>query len=549
MELRNRRLDPAPNLDGNTEINGEDDDEPLLNEDEVDSKPTVAGEIPSLDVRVQNPTGRFGGDGKNIAVLLFLYVLQGIPLGLAAAVPLILTNKHVSYRQQAEFSFAYWPFSVKLLWAPIVDSLYIRRFGRRKSWLVPVQYCIGITMLLLAQNVDYYLDSTPPDVFSLTCMFFFLNFLAATQDIAVDGWALTMLKRKNVGYASTCNSVGQTAGYFLGYVFYIALESYGVLTLKDFLNFWAVIFLIATSLVAIFKQENDQQYTPDTSPVHGETEEEEEQDLGIADTYAVLYKIIFLPLMPMTIAFLLTSKIGFSAADSATGLKLIESGVPKDKLALLAVPMIPLQILLPWVISKYTTGPKPMDVYLKAFPCRLLMGLVFALVVHITPNFKSSDGSFPLYYYGLVLFVYALHQVTLYSMFVAIMAFFAKISDPAVGGTYMTLLNTLTNLGGNWPSTLALWIIDQLTWKRCDFGSSPKNISESNVCDGTEETSECESNGGKCIVEVDGYYIESMICIIFGFLYLISWGWKTVKTLQNANEKDWRVIQVNRLRQ
>jgi len=26
-------------------------------------------------------------------------------------------------------------------------------------------------------------------------MFVFLNFLAATQDIAVDGWALTMLKR------------------------------------------------------------------------------------------------------------------------------------------------------------------------------------------------------------------------------------------------------------------------------------------------------------------------------------------------------------------
>ena len=54
--------------------------------------------------------------------------------------------------------------------------------------------------------------------------------------------------------------------------------------------------------------------------MHGETEEEQEQDLGIADTYAVLYKIIFLPLMPMTIAFLLTSKIGFSAADSATGI-------------------------------------------------------------------------------------------------------------------------------------------------------------------------------------------------------------------------------------
>lgn len=45
------------------------------------------------------------------------------------------------------------------------------------------------------------------------------------QDIAVDGWALTMLSRENVGYASTCNSVGQTAGYFMGNVLFLALES------------------------------------------------------------------------------------------------------------------------------------------------------------------------------------------------------------------------------------------------------------------------------------------------------------------------------------
>ena len=399
MELRSRRLDSTPNLDGHTDHN-DDDAEPLLEStsDETDS--------PVIKVKQPSSQGRFGGDGKNIAVLLFLYVLQGIPLGLAAAVPLILTNRHVSYRQQAEFSFAYWPFSVKLLWAPIVDSMYIKAFGRRKTWLVPVQYFIGITMFILAKNVDYYLDSSPPDVFSLTCMFFFLNFLAATQDIAVDGWALTMLQRKNVGYASTCNSVGQTAGYFMGYVFYMALESYGVLTLKDFLNFWAVIFIIATSLVAILKQEKDQSVVTDDNE-----DSDEEEDLGISGTYKMLYKIVFLPLMPVTIAFLLTSKIGFSAADSATGLKLIEAGVPKDKLAMLAVPMIPLQILLPWVISKYTTGPKPMDVFLKAFPCRLLMGLVFAFVVYITPSFKNSDGSFPVHFYGLVLFVYALHQV------------------------------------------------------------------------------------------------------------------------------------------
>lgn len=47
------------------------------------------------------------------------------------------------------------------------------------------------------------------------------------------------------------------------------------------------------------------------------------------------------------------------------------------------------------------------------------------------------------------------------------MAFYAQISDPKVGGTYMTLLNTLNNLGGNWPVTLMLSIADYVNWKDC----------------------------------------------------------------------------------
>jgi PAT family acetyl-CoA transporter-like MFS transporter 1 len=41
---------------------------------------------------------------------------------------------------------------------------------------------------------------------------------------------LLFLCRENVGWASTCNSVGQTAGYVLGNVVFLALES------KDFAN-------------------------------------------------------------------------------------------------------------------------------------------------------------------------------------------------------------------------------------------------------------------------------------------------------------------------
>lgn len=40
------------------------------------------------------------GDEKNILLLFFLYTLQGIPLGLSAAIPMILQNRGVTYKEQ-----------------------------------------------------------------------------------------------------------------------------------------------------------------------------------------------------------------------------------------------------------------------------------------------------------------------------------------------------------------------------------------------------------------------------------------------------------------
>lgn len=193
----------------------------------VDEEEALVRDSDNEDGRPRALGGIRGELGK-VCLLLFLYVLQGIPLGLAGSIPLIMQSKNVSYKDQAYFSFVFWPFSLKLLWAPLVDSVYVKRFGRRKSWLVPTQYLLGLFMLGLSFTVDSLLQADGPggpDVITLTGVFFMLAFLAATQDIAVDGWALTMLSRENVGYASTCNSVGQTTGYFLGNVLFLALES------------------------------------------------------------------------------------------------------------------------------------------------------------------------------------------------------------------------------------------------------------------------------------------------------------------------------------
>lgn len=167
------------------------------------------------------------GDRANVALLTCLYFMQGIVSGLSAAMPLLLQNYGASYTQQAQFSMAVWPFSLKLLWAPIIDSLYSKRFGRRKSWLIPTQFLTGIFMLILSFYINLWLsgDGQKPNIEVLTILYFGLNFLAASQDVTVDGWAVQMVQRRNTGYIATCNQCGQKSGFFVGFALFTALES------------------------------------------------------------------------------------------------------------------------------------------------------------------------------------------------------------------------------------------------------------------------------------------------------------------------------------
>lgn len=487
------------------------------------------------------------GDKLNVLLLLFLYTLQGLPIGLSESIPLLLSNRDVAYEEQAKFSFVYYPFSMKLIWAPIVDSCFFARFGRRKSWLVPAQCVIGVTMLIASQYVDKLLgkeateteSSIPPDVTSLTIMFFFLNLMAATQDVAVDGWALTMLKPGNVGYASTCNTLGQTTGWVLGYIMYTNMESAGLITLPHFLIAWGIIFLITTTAIAIFKTDK---------PEEGETY------LGLVDTYKILWKIIRHPLMPVVILFLMTYKFGFAASESLTNLKLVEKGVPKSKVALLSIPMIPVKIIFTLFLSVFTVGPRPMTVWLFSFPLRLFFCLALPLLVYLATVLISDDEQFPTYYYVILLAVFALRMSTDYAMQLAIMAFFARISDPAVGGTYMTFLNTINNLGTMWPRSFALWVVAIITNKVCETGAGSTILStpsynytvknediEENICAGTEEIEACEADGGSCRTITEGYYILSVVCCAVGYIWLV-WGWRAVGQLQRVDPLQWRVV-------
>jgi len=437
------------------------------------------------------------GEYGSIFILLVLYTLQGLPMGLSAVLPMILKERGVSFSDVGTFSLNSWPFSLKLLWAPLVDTVYMARFGRRKTWMVPSQLLIGLVMLAMSVFVDDLLYVEKPAIWTLTGLFFFLYFLCATQDIAVDGWALTMLRPENVGWAATCNAAGQTLGYAFGFTGYMMLEQLKVVTLASFMFYMGVFFLVATVLIALFKTE---------APV---PKGEEPED--IATSYRQMFAMLQLRPIRLLIVVLFTWKMAFPITDAIAPLKFQEYGLPKEHLAYMTSILMPLYITLPMVAARWTSGNRPLDLALWVYPARVALVAITALLAYFTP---SSVDPVPYGFYAVVMFFGAAGAVASEFIFVAQMSFFARISDPALGGTYMTLLNTLANLGGKWPPTVTFYLVDVFTCKTAD-----------------------------CPVQADGFYVVAAICTIIGVLWFLA-GAPVVRLLQQHKLDEWKVRSV-----
>lgn len=52
-------------------------------------------------------------------------------------------------------------------------------------------------------------------------------------------------------------------------------------------------------------------------------------------------------------------------------------------------------------------------------------------------------------------------------VFLGVQSFFSRISDPQIGGTYMSLLNTVWHLGMAIARIAALGMLNSLTFKQC----------------------------------------------------------------------------------
>lgn len=378
-------------------------------------------------------------DRRNFLLLVGLYFLQGIPMGLAMGSVPFLLKPHLSYSQIGVFTLASYPYSLKLLWSPIVDAVWSTRFGRRKSWITPIQMISGLTMVYLGPRVVEMMKAAGENggsgVWSFTWWWFLLVFFCATQDIAVDGWALTLLSPPYISYASTAQTVGLTAGHFLSYTVFLAFNSEdfanryfrteeghgGLVNLGGYLTFFGWVYIIATVALGLLKKED----------------RTKERD-GIIQVYRSMWRILNLKNIQTILVIHLIAKIGFQANDAVTSLKLIEKGFGDENMALVVLIDFPFEIFLGYYAGQWSTKYTPIKVWCWAFVGRLVAAIVAQATIMIYP----AGSDVPMWYLLTVIGEHVLSTFMNTVMFVAVSAFHARVSDPAIGGTYMTLLAT-----------------------------------------------------------------------------------------------------------
>jgi MFS family permease len=158
---------------------------------------------------------------SKIAFLSALYFVQGLPFGFQAnALPNYLRSSGVSLTHIGLAGALALPWAFKALWAPLVDRHGSESFGRRKSWIVPMQGLMALACGVAAL--------VPPNaaLTTLLLLIFVLNLFAATQDIAVDALAVELLGEAELGVGNAAQVVGYKLGMLTGGGLLVALSKY-----------------------------------------------------------------------------------------------------------------------------------------------------------------------------------------------------------------------------------------------------------------------------------------------------------------------------------
>ncbi len=150
-------------------------------------------------------------------------------LGFSSGLPLLLTSNTIKlWLAEAKvditiigyFGWVGMAYTLKFMWAPILDRFAFLRMGRRRFWMVASQTAILIGLMLLGTlNPNQSLA-----LMAAVCVW--IAFFSATQDIAIDALRTEYLSDEELGMGSSMSSYGSRVGLLVSGGFAVGIAGY-----------------------------------------------------------------------------------------------------------------------------------------------------------------------------------------------------------------------------------------------------------------------------------------------------------------------------------
>lgn len=179
-----------------------------------------------------------------LRTILSARMLVALAMGFSSGLPLLLTISLLqAWMREAGvdlsviglFALVGLPYTLKFLWAPIVDRFTPPLFGRRRGWLLIAQVSLIVALVALS------LADPAKNPWLLALLALFVTFFSASQDIVVDAFRREDLSDRELGLGS--------AMYVNGYRIGMLLASGGGLILADLMPFEQVYQLMAACML------------------------------------------------------------------------------------------------------------------------------------------------------------------------------------------------------------------------------------------------------------------------------------------------------------
>lgn len=247
-----------------------------------------------------------------LAALSSLYFVQGLPTGFVAdALKPYLTKVGVPLSTLGLLTFLGAPWWLKVVFGPFVDKYRGGPLGPRKTWILPLQLGMALTCAFCATL--HFPDQLGVAVAAILVM----NTFAATMDVAVDGLAVDMIGKSDLGHANSAQVVAFKGGMFAAGVALAWIAAKRDLGLSFVFGGMAV-FVVVVMLATFWWKEPPREEIAD-EPVATGTE----TSVGVLPT---LVRAISSPAGLWMVLFVATYKLGESLIDAMYQPFLVRSG-------------------------------------------------------------------------------------------------------------------------------------------------------------------------------------------------------------------------------